>query len=162
MNRVRRRVATGLVALATATGMAGTAGAAEKVVDYNVHYELVLTAIDNPCTPGFDDITLDGDWHSIGKRWNDDDGTSRYVGSVRSRLSGSAADGTGYGGFNHFEGQSRVEDGVLVYSASENHLLVSQGAAPNFTINLRSETSYDADGTILSYEVVREGTACRG
>ena len=124
MNGMKRRMTAGLLGLVAMAGVgaAGTADAAEKTEDSNWRFHIVLTQIDNPCTPEFDDITLDADGHSVVKFWLANDGASRYQGSSRLQLSGTAADGTGYGGYTHYVGKTLFENGVFDQNIDE-HLI---------------------------------------
>src|SRR5687768_13726385 len=110
MSGIKRRMAAGLLALGTVTSIGGTAGAAEKVDDYNWRYENTIVQVDNACTPEFDDITLAAEWHTQDKLWRNNDGSWWYQGSSRGHVSGTAADGTRYGGAVQFQAQTRVED----------------------------------------------------
>ena len=161
MKRAQRRVAAGLLLLGALAGGAGTAGAAEKTEDYNLRYQTVLTGIDSPCTPEFDDITLVADWHTVAKYWVSDDGSWRYQGSNRSHLDGSAADGSRYGGTNQFRAQTRVADGVVETISDEKHMLVGRGQAPSFTLRMKVQVRWALDGSFTSYEVLKEGADCR-
>lgn len=164
MNGMKQRIAAGVLGLVTAAGIgtAGTASAADKIWDENVRIHTVLTQIDNPCTPEFDDITLDADWHSVVKYWLDNDGAWRYRGSTRAQLAGTAADGTSYVANLHYVGSSQTEDGVIEQNIDEHHLLVSQGSAPNFTLRLKMHIRLYFDGTPAEYDIVKDGTDCRG
>ncbi|MFP5318625.1 MAG: hypothetical protein ACLGI2_10065 [Acidimicrobiia bacterium] len=162
MKSLSKRIAGGLVALVAAGGLAGPAHAAEKVEEYNVRFETVLTSIDNPCTPAFDDITLSASGHAVAKRWIHEDGSWRYQGNVRLDLSGRAADGTEYGGSSQFRAQTRVEDGVVSIVADDRHRLVSHGADPNFSLRLKVRVQFAVDGSFSDYEVLKDRSACQG
>ena len=162
MTGIQRRIAAGLLALGTFASIGGTASASEKVSDYNERYENTIVMVDNPCTPEFDNITLDAQWHLVGKTWVNDDGSWWYQGSNRGHVSGSAADGTEYGGSVHFQAQTRVVDGIVNIVSDAKHKLVSQGDAPNFTVRWKIRSTFALDGTSSSFEVVKEGEDCHG
>jgi hypothetical protein len=162
MSGIKRRMAAGLLALGTFASIGGTASAAEKVDDYNWRYENTIVQVENPCTPEIDDITLVAQWHTQGKLWQNNDGSWWYQGSSRAGVSGTAADGTRYGGSVHFQAQTRVEDGVISTVTDARHTLVSQGDAPNFSVQYKVLIRFAADGSFSTIEVLKEGEDCQG
>ena len=163
LNKLQRRVAAGLLAIGTVAGVAGTAQAAEKTADYNERFEIVMPGVDNPCTPEFDNILLTGSMHAVGKTWGDMASDSwRSQSSTNTRLSGTAADGTRYGGGGSFHAQTRLEDGVVSISADTHDRMTSQGSDPNFTLRLKVKVSFPVDGGAPTFEVIKDAAECRG
>jgi hypothetical protein len=163
MSKLQRRVAAGLLAIGTMAGVAGTAHAAEKTIDHNERYQFVVTGVDNPCTPQFDDITLDTALHAISKVWGDfEDDSWRSQSHLNVHQAGSAADGTQYLGGGSFQAQARLQDGVVSISADTKNRLVSQGSDPNFVLRMKVLVTFPVDGGSSTWEVVKDAAECRG
>ncbi|MGH9226006.1 MAG: hypothetical protein ACRD2W_19965 [Acidimicrobiales bacterium] len=162
MNAISRRMAAGLLALGVAAGCSGTAHAAEKTEDLRYRFDTVVTGVDNPCPPEFDDITLNAWWLGVSKRWDTGDGEWRLNFHVTTHLSGTAADGTRYSGSNQFAAHDRVDDGVVTIAADNRTLLVSQGSDPNFVLRHKTVATFELNGPNGSFEVLKDFTECRG
>lgn len=163
MSKLQRRVAAGLLAIGTVAGVAGTAQAAEKTIDHNEHYQYVVTGVDNPCTPQFDNITLDTSLHAISKMWGSfEDGSWHSQSHVNVRQAGSAADGTRYSGGGSFQAHTVLEDGVVSSSADTKNRLVSNGSEPNFFLRLKLKVTFPVDGGPGTWEVIKDAAECRG
>lgn len=162
MRKIQRRMAAGLLAFGVLAGLPAAAQASEKVDDFDMRFEFTVNGVNNPCTPQLDDITLDGSGRVMGKMWRDDDGSMRALSTMRVRLDGDAADGTGYVGHSEFKAHTEIEGDVAHISTDAKHLLVSQGADPNFFLRYKINVTFDLVGTGSTVEVVKDQAECRG
>ena len=161
MKKLHRFYVAGLVAVGVAVGLAGPADA-EKVVDDNVRINFTVTGVDNLCTDGYDDITLDGSEHLILKTWIDENGDSQFVSYGQISWSGAAADGTRYVGSDKFHSSGRVDGSVVSTSGDNSTLIVSQGADPNFYLRYKVAMSWDMVTGDTTFTLIKDSTECRG
>ena len=118
----------------------------------NVRADFFLDDVDNPCTPAFEAIDLEGTIHGQGSVWDNDHFKSHYD----VTLTGVDADGVSYfatstgNGKGEFPG-SETEDVVI------STLLISQGGAPNFVVKI--VLHHHKDGTVTVDKAREE---CRG
>ena len=155
-------MAAAVIVVGGVAGLAAPAQAADKADDSRITFPISALAIDNPCTPEFDDITVSGTGHAFTKMWVAEDGTSRARTHLGIHVSGQAADGTGYAGADHFDAHTRIQDGVAYITADSRIRLTSRGTDANFAVRLKVRVSFALDGSSWSYEVINDQADCRG
>jgi hypothetical protein len=139
--------------LMTATG----ATAAPRGEHFNATFRFTESGIDNPCTPEFDDITLNITDRVQGFEWTEN-GTFFFDIHVSGRGEGVAADGTVYSGkINDKASGSDSEEGVDVQFRSVLRF-ISRGSAPNFFAQEWGHFTFPPEA--LTFE--RQRVECRG
>ena len=131
------------------------------MADENSRVEFTVTGVDNACTSGFDDITLNGSEHFIFKSWIDDSGQSLYLSHGEISWSGRAADGTQYVGSDKFHSAGRFDGSVASTVQDNSTLLVSQGSDPNFLTRYKVATTVDVSTGEATFTLIKDIDQCR-
>lgn len=157
------RTRTGLVAAVAACGAlaAPAALASEKVVDerFSTSFD---TALDNPCTPQFDDIAGVITFDSHTQLWLEPDGSFRVSSRGTGTFEGQDADGARYVGRDSFRSTETSDsaDGSWTEKDGSVIRLIGQGEAPNFVVRLNIFRSWSPE-TAFRERVVQASATCR-
>lgn len=161
-----RWLRSALASLLLALAMASAGVAAPRGEHFNETFHFTEPppgepGLDNPCTPQFDDITLDITDRVQGFEWTEN-GVFYADVHVSGHANGVAADGTVYEGKlndKFFESRSGTgEDATITSEFQAIMRLISHGTAPNFIV--QEWGTFTLPPPNVTFD--RQRTLCRG
>lgn len=130
------------------------AGCAEPSFNYNYREAASVYELDNPCTPEFDDISLTGEAHYMGRLTVDENGVSHQKIHYNAHLTGEGIDGTPYVVNDVGNIELKTEDPSIQTVSSK---VIGLGNTGNFIQNLVVQINPDGD-----IDIKINKSACRG